>query len=109
MLGEANATALDLFRGAPGEAPVPFYLDRVLSYAEVDELSDRNLVHNARLSGAHFDLGSQSRIFAAPLFHVTGFELQLPGAFAADAAQVLTYRLQPAVVSADERHLETLH
>jgi long-chain acyl-CoA synthetase len=34
----------------------------------------------------------------APLFHVTGFEVQMLGAFAAGAAQVLTYRFQPAVV-----------
>jgi long-chain acyl-CoA synthetase len=62
-------------------------------------LTHRNLVHNARLSVAHFELGLRSRIFGvAPLFHVTGFELQLLGAFAAGAAQVLTYRFQPAVV-----------
>lgn len=62
-------------------------------------LTHRNLVHNARLSVVHFELGPQSRIFGvAPLFHVTGFELQLLGAFAAGAAQVLTYRFQPAVV-----------
>jgi len=62
-------------------------------------LTHRNLVHNARLSAAHFELGPRSRIFGvAPLFHVTGFELQLLGAFAAGAAQVLTYRFQPAVV-----------
>ncbi len=62
-------------------------------------LAHRNLVHNAQLCAAHFELGSQSRIFGvAPLFHVTGFEVQMLGAFAAGAAQVLTYRFQPAVV-----------
>ncbi|MDR3466989.1 MAG: AMP-binding protein [Xanthobacteraceae bacterium] len=62
-------------------------------------LTHRNLVHNARLSVVHFGLCAQSRIFGvAPLFHVTGFELQLLGAFAAGAAQVLTYRFQPAAV-----------
>jgi long-chain acyl-CoA synthetase len=62
-------------------------------------LAHRNLVHNARLCAAHLELGPQSRIFGvAPLFHVTGFELQMLGAFAAGAAQVLTYRFQPAVV-----------
>jgi long-chain acyl-CoA synthetase len=62
-------------------------------------LTHRNLVHNARLCAAHFELGVESRIFGvAPLFHVTGFEVQMLGAFAAGAAQVLTYRFQPAVV-----------
>jgi long-chain acyl-CoA synthetase len=62
-------------------------------------LTHRNLVYNAQLCSAHFELGPQSRIFGvAPLFHVTGFELQMLGAFAAGAAQVLTYRFQPAVV-----------
>jgi long-chain acyl-CoA synthetase len=62
-------------------------------------LTHRNLVHNARLCVAHLELGPQSRIFGvAPLFHVTGFEVQMLGAFAAGAAQVLTYRFQPAVV-----------
>lgn len=62
-------------------------------------LTHRNLVHNALLSVAHFELHAQSRIFGvAPLFHVTGFELQLLGAFAAGASQILTYRFHPAVV-----------
>jgi long-chain acyl-CoA synthetase len=62
-------------------------------------LTHRNLVHNARLCAAHFELHPGSRIFGvAPLFHVTGFEVQMLGAFAAGAAQVLTYRFQPAVV-----------
>ncbi len=62
-------------------------------------LTHRNLVHNARLSAALLALGPQSRIFGvAPLFHVTGFELQLLAAFAAGASQILTYRFQPAVV-----------
>jgi long-chain acyl-CoA synthetase len=62
-------------------------------------LTHRNLVHNARLSAAHFELHSGSRIFGvAPLFHVTGFEVQMLGAFAVGAAQVLTYRFQPEVV-----------
>jgi long-chain acyl-CoA synthetase len=62
-------------------------------------LTHRNLVHNARLCAAHFELGPQSRVFGvAPLFHVTGFEVQMLTAFAAGASQVLTYRFQPAVV-----------
>jgi long-chain acyl-CoA synthetase len=43
-------------------------------------------------------LNATSRIFGlAPLFHVTGFEIQLVGAFAAGASQVLTYRFHPSV------------
>lgn len=62
-------------------------------------LTHRSLVHNARLGAAQFELQARSRIFGvAPLFHVTGFELQVLSAFAASAAQILTYRFQPAVV-----------
>jgi long-chain acyl-CoA synthetase len=62
-------------------------------------LTHRNLVHNALICRSHFGLGRQSRIFgAAPLFHITGFEVQLVTAFAAGASLVLTYRFHPAVV-----------
>jgi hypothetical protein len=58
----------------------------------------RNLVANALVCRAHFELNATSRIFGlAPLFHVTGFEIQLVGAFAAGASQVLTYRFHPSV------------
>jgi long-chain acyl-CoA synthetase len=61
-------------------------------------LTHRNLVANALVCRAHFDLNATSRIFGlAPLFHVTGFEIQLVGAFAAGASQVLTYRFHPSV------------
>jgi long-chain acyl-CoA synthetase len=61
-------------------------------------LTHRNLVHNALICRSHFRLGRQSRIFAAaPLFHITGFEVQLVTAFAAGASLVLTYRFHPAV------------
>ena len=61
-------------------------------------LTHRNLVVNARTSVAHFELSESSRIFGiAPLFHVTGLELQIVCAFAASASLVLTYRFQPAV------------
>jgi long-chain acyl-CoA synthetase len=44
-------------------------------------------------------LTRDSRIFGvAPLFHITGFELQIVLGFAAGASQILTYRFQPAVV-----------
>jgi long-chain acyl-CoA synthetase len=59
-------------------------------------LTHRNLVANALISRDHFELNRASRIFGvAPLFHVTGFEIQLVGAFAAGAALVLTYRFEP--------------
>jgi len=62
-------------------------------------LTHRNLVHNALICRDAFALGAQSKIFGvAPLFHVTGFEIQMVAAFAAGASLVLTYRFQPSVV-----------
>ena len=62
-------------------------------------LTHRNLVANALASRQTFALDGAARIFGvAPLFHVTGFELQLVLAFAMGASQTLTYRFQPAVV-----------
>ena len=59
-------------------------------------LTHRNLVANALVSRDHFELTRDSRIFGvAPLFHVTGFEVQVVLAFAAGAALVLTYRFHP--------------
>jgi long-chain acyl-CoA synthetase len=62
-------------------------------------LTHRGLVFNARICVRHFRLTSASRIFGlAPMFHVTGFEVQMVSAFAAGASEVLTYRFQPSVV-----------
>jgi long-chain acyl-CoA synthetase len=62
-------------------------------------LTHRNLVHNALICRRAFALGARSKIFGvAPLFHVTGFEIQMVAAFAAGASVVLTYRFQPSVV-----------
>jgi long-chain acyl-CoA synthetase len=62
-------------------------------------LTHGNLVANALISRDHFQLDGASRIFGiAPLFHITGFELQLVTGFAAGASQVLTYRFHPSVV-----------
>lgn len=84
---------------APDDVGLLLYTSGTTGVPKGAMLAHRNLVHNARLCAAHFELGPQSRIFGvAPLFHVTGFELQMLGAFAAGAAQVLTYRFQPAVV-----------
>ena len=61
-------------------------------------LTHRNLVANALVCRDHFELNSDARIFGvAPLFHVTGFEIQLVAAFAASAALILTYRFHPKV------------
>lgn len=61
-------------------------------------LTHRNLVATALICRDHFELNELSRIFAvAPLFHITGFEIQMVVAFAAGAAMVLTYRFQPQV------------
>ena len=61
-------------------------------------LTHRNLVANALVGRDHFELKSDARIFGvAPLFHVTGFEIQLVTAFAASAALILTYRFHPQV------------
>jgi long-chain acyl-CoA synthetase len=62
-------------------------------------LTHRNLVHNASICVSLFDLGPRSRIFGlAPLFHVTGFEIQMVSAFAAGCAVILTYRFEAALV-----------
>jgi long-chain acyl-CoA synthetase len=61
-------------------------------------LTHRNLVATALICRDHFELNGSSRIFGvAPLFHITGFEIQMVAAFAASAAMVLTYRFQPQV------------
>ncbi|QOZ37860.1 AMP-binding protein [Bradyrhizobium sp. CCBAU 53421] len=61
-------------------------------------LAHRNLVATAAICRDHFELNGMSRIFGvAPLFHITGFEIQMVAAFAAHAAMVLTYRFQPQV------------
>lgn len=61
-------------------------------------LTHRNLVANALVCRDHFELNGASRIFGvAPLFHITGFEIQMIAAFVAGGAMVLTYRFQPQV------------
>ncbi|WP_050421433.1 AMP-binding protein [Bradyrhizobium tropiciagri] len=61
-------------------------------------LTHRNLVATAQICRDHFELNDTSRIFCvAPLFHITGFEIQMVAAFGARAAMVLTYRFQPRV------------
>ncbi len=61
-------------------------------------LTHRNLVANAFVCRDHFELNRDARIFGvAPLFHVTGFEIQLVTAFAASGALILTYRFHPQV------------
>lgn len=61
-------------------------------------LTHRNLAANALVCRDHFELNRDARIFGvAPLFHVTGFEIQLVTAFAASAALILTYQFHPQV------------
>ena len=89
----------------PGARPVPsdtavlLYTSGTTGVPKGAMLTHHSLVVNARLGVHHFGLSEASRIFGiAPLFHVTGLELQMVGAFAASASVVLSYRFQPAVV-----------
>ena len=84
---------------APEDAGLLLYTSGTTGAPKGAMLTHRNLVVNALVAKQAFALTRASRIFGvAPLFHVTGFELQLAAAFAAGASQVLTYRFQPAVV-----------
>jgi len=84
---------------APEDVGLLLYTSGTTGAPKGAMLTHRNLVANALLAKQAFELTRASRIFGvAPLFHVTGFELQLVAAFAAGASQVLTYRFQPAVV-----------
>lgn len=88
-----------LVRPEPGDLAVLLYTSGTTGVPKGAMLSHRNLVFNARICVAHFKLSDASRIFAlAPLFHVTGFEVQMVAAFAAGASQILSYRFQPQVV-----------
>ncbi len=84
---------------APEDVGLLLYTSGTTGAPKGAMLTHRNLVANALVGQRAFDLTRNSRIFGvAPLFHITGFELQLVAAFAAGAAQVLTYRFQPDVV-----------
>jgi len=86
-------------RLAPSDTAVLLYTSGTTGVPKGAMLTHHNLVVNARLGVHHFKLSEASRIFGiAPLFHVTGLELQMVGAFAASASVVLSYRFQPAVV-----------
>jgi acyl-CoA synthetase (AMP-forming)/AMP-acid ligase II len=82
----------------PEDVALLLYISGTTGLPKGAMLTHRSLVANASVCSAHFDLNATSRIFGlAPLFHVTGFEIQLVGAFAAGASQVLTYRFHPSV------------
>ena len=86
-------------RPAPSDTAVLLYTSGTTGVPKGAMLTHHNLVVNARLGVHHFKLSEASRIFGiAPLFHVTGLELQMVGAFAASASVVLSYRFQPVVV-----------
>jgi long-chain acyl-CoA synthetase len=96
---EAPAAALPEADLRPDDIALLLYTSGTTGAPKGAILTHRNLAHNAQMSCALFGLGPQSRIFGvAPLFHITGFEVQLAAAFAAGASLVLTYRFQPAVV-----------
>lgn len=83
---------------APDDVALLLYTSGTTGVPKGAMLTHGNLVANALTCRDHFELNQSSRIFGvAPLFHITGFEVQLVAAFAAGAAQVLTYRFQPQV------------
>ena len=95
---EASTEAEPVAVLAPGDVALLLYTSGTTGAPKGAMLTHRNLVANALTCRDHFQLDGSSRIFGiAPLFHVTGFEIQLVAAFAAGAAQVLTYRFHPQV------------
>ena len=83
---------------APDDVGLLLYTSGTAGTPKGVMLTHRNLVHNALICRDHFALDQRSRIFGlAPLFHITGFEIQMVAAFAAGASVVLTYRFHPAV------------
>lgn len=99
VLAREAATDAELFAVlAPDDVAVLLYTSGTTGVPKGAMLTHGNLVANALTCRDHFELIGSSRIFGvAPLFHVTGFEIQLVAAFAAGAAQVLTYRFHPQV------------
>ncbi len=97
--GVGASRDLEASRPAADEVAVLLYTSGTTGLPKGAMLTHRNLVFNGRNCASHFGLTPGSRIFGiAPLFHVTGFEVQMVAAFAAGASLVLTYRFQPAVV-----------
>jgi long-chain acyl-CoA synthetase len=92
----AEASAPDTPGPQADDVAVLMYTSGTTGVPKGAMLTHRNLVGNARACVAHFGLDGNSRIFAlAPMFHVTGLEVQMVTAFAAGASQVLGYRFHP--------------
>jgi long-chain acyl-CoA synthetase len=97
--GGRTACASEASPPAADEVAVLLYTSGTTGLPKGAMLTHRNLVFNGCNCASHFGLMPSSRIFGiAPLFHVTGLEVQMVAAFAAGASLVLTYRFQPAVV-----------
>jgi len=96
---DATSAALPRLSIDPNEIGLLLYTSGTTGVPKGAMLTHRNLVANAEICCAHLQLSTRSRIFGvAPLFHITGFELQLVAAFARAASVILTYRFHPQVV-----------
>lgn len=83
----------------PEEVALILYTSGTTGAPKGAMITHANLVANGLLARAHFEMDGTARIFGvAPLFHVTGFELQMILAFASGGSMILTNRFNPAVV-----------
>lgn len=83
----------------PDEVALILYTSGTTGAPKGAMISHANLVANGVLAREHFEMDGETRVFGvAPLFHITGFELQMIVAFAAGGSMILTNRFSPAVV-----------
>lgn len=93
-----DASASPLSPPKPDDVGLLLYTSGTTGVPKGAMLTHRNLAATALMCRDHFEMNADTRIFGvAPLFHVTGFEIQMVTAFAAKAALVLTYRFKPQV------------